>query len=118
MRNFLLSAACAVLLCAGLAHAQSPASPAEAAAGETALAFPGAEGAGRFTTGGRGGAVVHVTNLKAEGPGSLAEAVSEGNRIVVFDISGIVDLASEKNGKLRAGKILVEKPNITIAGQT
>ncbi len=81
-------------------------------------AFPGAEGAGMFTTGGRGGAVVHVTNLHAKGPGSLADAVSQPNRIVVFDVSGVIELASEKGGKLKAGKIAVSQPGITIAGQT
>lgn len=78
------------------------------------LAFPEAQGAGRFTRGGRGGQVVHVTNLNRAGPGSLAEAVSGPNRIVVFDVSGIIDLA--ENGK--GGKIAVEHPNITIAGQS
>jgi hypothetical protein len=79
------------------------------------LAFPGAEGAGRFTSGGRGGKVVHVTNLNANGPGSFADAVSGPDRIVVFDVSGIIDLA-EKNGK--GGHVRVEHPNVTIAGQT
>src|SRR3954468_15843441 len=78
------------------------------------LAFPGAEGAGRFASGGRGGEVVHVTNLDADGPGSLAEAVSGPDRIVVFDVSGIIDLARKEKG----GRIRVEQPNITIAGQT
>jgi hypothetical protein len=85
-------------------------------------AFPGAEGAGMLATGGRGGKVVHVTNLNAGGPGSLADAVSEGNRIVVFDVSGIIDLAAGKNGKKEGkragGKIAVDQPNVTIAGQT
>ena len=67
-----------------------------------------------FATGGRGGTVVHVTNLKPDGPGSLAEAVSAPGRIVVFDVSGIIDLARDGKG----GKIAVEHPNITIAGQT
>lgn len=86
-------------------------------------AFPGAEGDGKFTTGGRGGTVVHVTNLNADGPGSLADAVSQPNRIVVFDVSGIIDLGTAgKPGKAKkaskGGKIEVGQPNITIAGQT
>ncbi|MCX6907692.1 MAG: hypothetical protein NTY01_06575 [Verrucomicrobia bacterium] len=79
-------------------------------------AFPGAEGAGAFTTGGRGGSVYRVTNLNADGPGSLADAVSQPNRIVVFAVSGIIDLTTQKKGK--GGKIIIDQPHITIAGQT
>ena len=71
-----------------------------------------------FATGGRGGSIVHVTNLNAEGPGSLAEAVSQPNRIVVFDVSGIIDLTRQKGDKAKGGKLSVALPNITIAGQT
>lgn len=71
-----------------------------------------------FATGGRGGGVVHVTNLNAEGPGSLAEAVSQPNRVVVFDVSGIIDLTRKKGDKAKGGKLSVAQPNITIAGQT
>ncbi len=86
-------------------------------------AFPGAEGAGASTTGGRGGTIVHVTNLNAAGPGSLADAVSQSNRIVVFDVSGIIDLTGGgkkevKEGKIKGGKIILDQPNITLAGQT
>jgi len=79
-------------------------------------AFPGAQGAGMYTVGGRFGSVYRVTNLHADGPGSLADAVSEPNRIIVFTVSGIIDLAGGK--KAKGGKILLEEPNITIAGQT
>lgn len=84
------------------------------AAPEPLLAFPGAEGAGRFATGGRGGEVFVVTNLNATGPGSLADAVSAPNRIVVFAVSGYIDLAHDGKG----GRIVVTQPNLTIAGQT
>jgi len=73
-------------------------------------AFPGAEGAGAQATGGRGGSVFIVTNLNKSGPGSLADAVSESNRIIVFAVSGIIDLDGDK--------LEIEKPNLTIAGQS
>ena len=56
------------------------------------LVFPGAEGFGAYAKGGRGGTVVHVTNLNASGAGSLADAVSKPNRIVVFDVGGVIDI--------------------------
>lgn len=73
------------------------------------LAFPGAEGFGAYATGGRGGTVVHVTNLNASGPSSLAEAVSQPNRTVVFDVGGVIDIT---------GQNLTIASNLTIAGQT
>lgn len=79
-------------------------------------AFPGAEGAGKYAVGGRFGSVYRVTNLNRSGPGSLADAVSRPNRIVVFTVSGVIDLADPARGK--GGKILVGQPHITIAGQT
>src|SRR3954454_14575736 len=72
-------------------------------------AFPGAEGFGARTIGGRGGAVYEVTTLDDAGPGSLRDAVSAGNRTVVFRLSGNIDLKSP---------LVVSRPNITIAGQT
>ena len=79
-------------------------------------AFPGAEGAGAYAVGGRYGEVYRVTNLNASGPGSLADAVSKPNRIIVFSVSGIIDLSGGKEGK--HGRIVVDQPHITIAGQT
>ena len=73
------------------------------------LAFPGAEGFAAYATGGRGGKVVHVTNLNASGAGSLADAVSQSGRIVVFDVGGIIDITNAS---------ITIKSDITIAGQT
>ena len=76
----------------------------------TIPAFPGAEGFGAYSKGGRGGRVYHVTTLADSGPGSLREAVdAEGPRIVVFDVSGTIQLKKT---------LAVENPFITIAGQT
>jgi hypothetical protein len=78
-------------------------------------AFPGAEGAGAYATGGRGGSIYRVTNLNLSGPGSLADAVSQPNRMVVFTVSGVIDFSAAKK---RKGAIVISEPNITIAGQT
>ncbi|MBN1361688.1 MAG: hypothetical protein JW993_13915 [Sedimentisphaerales bacterium] len=73
-------------------------------------AFPGAEGAGAYTVGGRGGRVIEVTNLDDSGAGSLREAVTaEGPRIVVFRVAGLITLDEP---------IVVRHPFLTLAGQT
>ena len=94
-------------LCAGIgAYAQ----PVQVQSSQLVRAFPGAEGFGAFTPGGRGGKVYVVTSLADSGKGTLREACeAEGPRIVVFNVSGIIDLKSP---------LAIQNPYITIAGQT
>lgn len=77
-------------------------------AADAVKAFPEALGFGEFVTGGRGGTVYHVTNLNDSGEGSFRDAVSAPNRIVVFDVGGIINIKTAVS----------VKSNITIAGQT
>lgn len=106
------------LLCAGAlpagatpgADAADAADPAAAAQSQP-LAFPGAQGWAAHTPGGRGGRILRVTTLDAEGPGSLRAALeAEGPRIVVFEVAGVIDLGRRE--------LRIEHPFLTIAGQT
>lgn len=73
-------------------------------------AFPGAQGGGKYSFGGRGGSVFVVTNLNDDGPGSFREACeSAGPRIVLFNVAGIIQLHD---------RIRIRAPYITIAGNT
>ncbi|MBM3334777.1 pectate lyase [Candidatus Sumerlaeota bacterium] len=100
MKRILVAASCVLLVANGGLRAASDALP----------AFPGAEGFGSTTPGGRGGKVLEVTNLNDSGPGSLRAAIdAEGPRIVVFRVAGTIEIASP---------LQVLHPFITIAGQT
>ena len=91
----LIAAVVAVSGCGGMLHAQQ-------------LAFPTAEGYGKYSVGGRGGEVYEVTTLNSSGPGSLGEAIgASGPRTVVFRVSGTIE-----------GRFNIKNDNITIVGQT
>ncbi|MEV0614287.1 Ig-like domain-containing protein [Nonomuraea sp. NPDC050404] len=87
----------------------SPSPSATAAAAKKVPAFPGAEGAGMYTSGGRGGAVYEVTTLDDDGPGSLREACAKSDGTIVFRVAG--------NIKIKGG-LDITGSNLTLAGQT
>ena len=113
--NFAL---CAVLLAvsadaAATRHAvrHQPVPKPKAVVAATVLAFPGAMGWAATTPGGRGGQIIKVTTLNADGPGSFVEAVNtKGPRIVVFEVGGVIDLGQRE--------IHITEPYLTVAGQT
>jgi hypothetical protein len=73
-------------------------------------AFPGAEGGGKFSFGGRGGKVIVVTNLNDDGPGSFRWACEQGGaRTIVFNVAGIIRIKTP---------VIIRAPYITIEGQT
>ncbi|MDR3455984.1 MAG: hypothetical protein P4N60_00950 [Verrucomicrobiae bacterium] len=92
----------ALILSGGLLAVSAVAEP------KASLAFAGAEGFGQFASGGNGGEVFHVTTLEDSGAGSFREAVSKPNRLVVFDVSGIIHLKSNVS----------VSSDLTLAGQT
>lgn len=100
-----------VLLAALAPPAPEPARAADLSHGTAALAFPGAAGWAAHTPGGRGGRILRVTTLAADGPGSFAEAIrAKGPRIVVFEVGGVIDLGMQE--------LRIDEPYLTIAGQT
>jgi hypothetical protein len=75
------------------------------------IAFPGAQGWAAVTPGGRGGRIIRVTNLNADGPGSFKEAaLAKGPRIIVFEVGGVIDM--------KRTTLTITEPYLTIAGQT
>jgi hypothetical protein len=75
------------------------------------LAYPGAVGWAKETVGGRGGRIIRVTSLAADGPGTLKAAIeAKGPRIIVFEVAGIIDL--------KRSSLEIKEPYLTIAGQT
>lgn len=107
---FHLLGASVLLACGGCATANSPGIEAARVEAPPQVAFPGAEGAGAYALGGRGGQVLRVTTLADSGPGSLRSAVeAAGPRTIIFDIGGTITL--ERPLRIREGRV-------TIAGQT
>ncbi len=119
MKKRILSLLCSVAMLASVSVCAADDSAGDVDVADAAAkvaAFPGAEGGGMWTTGARGAfesgesiEVYHVTSLADSGEGSFRDAVSKGNRIVVFDVSGYIDLSSN---------VTIGHDNMTILGQT
>ena len=113
MKKKLLSLVCAAALIAASSVFPTCVFSDDVSVAATSLpAFPGAEGGGMYTTGARASTsatIYHVTNLNDKGTGSLREAVSKGNRVVVFDVAGTIKLEDS---------LSISNDNLTILGQT
>jgi hypothetical protein len=93
------------------AKAPAASAKANAQADDGLLAFPGAKGWAAHTPGGRGGQILRVTTLNADGPGSFLEALNtKGPRIIVFEVGGVIDMGGHE--------VKVKEPFLTVAGQT
>lgn len=102
---------CALLAAAAFAPPPAQAWQEPAATAQDLPAFPGALGWAAATAGGRGGEIIRVTTLAADGPGSLRAALeAEGPRIIVFEVGGVIDLGRQT--------LRLTNPHVTIAGQT
>ena len=96
---------------AALVVASATSNGATPAATATKVAFPGALGWAAQTPGGRGGKIIRVTTLAADGPGSFVAALeTKGPRIVVFEVGGVIDLQKRE--------LRITEPFLTVAGQT